>query len=54
MNLSELCDGDVLSENVTEAENMTNVTTPCDEYCQESSEIKCNEFQFNYVDFLKA
>lgn len=54
MNLSDLCDGDTLSESVTEAGNMTNVTTSCDEYCQESSEINCNEFQFNYVDILKA
>ena len=38
MNLSELCDQDTLSESVTEAENITNVTKVCDEYCQENSE----------------
>ena len=38
MNLSELGDQDVLSKSVTEAENMTNVTRLCDEYCQENSE----------------
>lgn len=35
MNLSEPSDQDTLPESVTRAANMTNVTTLCDEYCQD-------------------
>ena len=52
MNLSEPSDQDTLPESVTRAANMTNVTTLCDEYCQESSEIKLRK-SIKAVEFSK-
>ena len=53
MNLSEPSDQDTLPESVTGAANMTNVTTLCDEYCQESSEIKLRN-SVKAVEFSKG
>ena len=52
MNLSEPSDQDTLPESVILTANMTNVTTLCDEYCQESSEIKLRN-SVNFVEFAQ-